>query len=426
MTPAPRTAEPQRQQLASELPRGLRLRQLALRLPGRRGGSRGAGTRLRLALVGVLAVAVAAGAVLGVRAATATPTMTIHAELAEAPGIYRGNHVDVLGIPVGTVTAVTPHRGAVDVTMAVPRALAVPAKADAILEAPDVVSDRYIELSPVYRGGPRLAPGSTIPLRRTAVPLSLDQILNTFDQLAVALGPNGANRHGAVAQLVKELATQLNGNGPALHSTITSLGAALGALRGKGPSLTQLLDNLGSLTAALSKADTTYQQFIGSASSVATTLADDRSSLAAALSNLQQALSQVSAFVQQNGSALSAGIGNLQQTIGALHQDQQQLASAWDLAPLALQNVNAAINVHAPGGPALVSVLDPTSDSDALVQEVCGNAQLRGTNLATKQSKASTLDLACDASYGITDLSPPPGSSPGPNMSLSALVGSGS
>lgn len=426
MSPGQATTERRLARLARDLPPGLRMRQLAQRLSGRTGGDARTGTRLRLALAAVLAVAVVAGAVVGVRAATATPLMTIRADFTSAPGVYQGNHVDVLGIPVGTVTDVTPHVGGVIVTMTVPRSLAIPAHADALLEAPDVVSDRYIQLTPVYRGGPRLAAGTTIPQRRTAVPLSLDQILDTFDELAKALGPTGANRNGAVGQLVQQLAAQLNGNGPALHATITSLGRALGALNGKGPSLTELLDNLGSLTAALSKADGTYQQFVSSASSVASTLAADRGSLGSALSALQQALGQVTDFVQQDGSALGASIGNLQQTVAALDQDQQALAKAWDLAPLALENFNSAIDENAPGGPALVSTLDPTSDSLTLVQQVCGSAQLRGVNLATEQSKASTLDLACDASYGITDLTPPPGSSTGPDMSLSALVGSGS
>lgn len=420
------TAERRLRRLGTELPLGVRARLAAQRLLGRSGGDARTTARLRLAVVVVLALVVVAAAVVGIRAATGQSTMTIHADFTEAPGIYQGNHVDVLGIPVGTVTAVDPHPGGVDVTMVVRRSLAVPATVHAVLEAPDVVSDRYVELTPVYRHGPRLAGGATIPQRRTAVPLSLDQILDTFDQLAVALGPNGANKNGAVAALVHQLAEQLNGNGPALHSTIASLGSALGALTGKGPSLTETLDNLGSLTSALANADGTYQQFTTTAASVAQTLAADRGSLAGALSELQQALGQVAAFVQQNGSALGASIGNLQSTVSALDQDQQQLASAWDLGALAFQNFNGAIDTSAPGGPALVAMLDPSSDSAALVDEVCGNSDLRGVDLVVKQSAASELDVACDASYGLTALNTPPGSSTGPDMSLSALVGASS
>lgn len=427
MTPRPRhDAERQLRRLGTDLPLGVRLRLTAQRLGARSGGDARGTTRLRLAAMAVAAAAVIAALVVGVQAATATPMMTIRADFAEAPGLYQGNHVDVLGIPVGTVTSV--HAGAAHavVTMVVPRSLRVPATAHAVLMAPDVVSDRYVELTPVYRGGPRLQPGTTIPERRTLIPLSLDQVLGTFDELARALGPNGANRNGAVADLVHQLAQQLNGNGPALHQAIAALGPALGALQGKGPSLTQTLDNLAALTTSANQADQTYQAFAATAATVAQTLAADRTSLGGALADLQQALGRIDGFVQQNRSTLTGTVDNLQSAVSALAQDQQQLARAWDVAPLAFQNFAGAIDPNAPGGPSLVTTIDVQSDSLALVNQICGSSQLRATDLAVKQTQASELDVACDASSGLASLPPPPGSSTGPDMSLSALTGGGS
>lgn len=418
-------AERQLQRMDTALPAGVRLRLALQRMGGRPGDARGT-TRLRLAALALAVAATVVALVVGARAVTATPTMTIRADFSEAPGIYQGNHVDVLGIPVGTVTAV--HAGAAHavVTMVVPRSLKVPATADAVLMAPDVVSDRYIELTPVYRGGARLRPGTTIPERRTVVPLSLDQILNTFDELARALGPNGANRNGAVAGLVHQLALQLNGNGPALHRAIAALGPALGALQGKGPSLTQTLDNLAALTTSANQADQTYQAFAATAATVAQTLAADRTSLGGALADLQQALGRIDAFVQQNRSTLTGTVDNLQSVVSALAQDQGQLARAWTVAPLAFENFAGAIDPHAPGGPALVTTINVQSDSLALVNQICGSSQLRATNLAVKQTQASELDVACDASSGLASLPPPPGSSTGPPLSEASLAGGGS
>ena len=96
------------------------------------------GQRLLAALL-VLAVLAAAGVVLGVRALISTPTNTITADFTEAPGVYVGNHVDVLGIPVGTVTRITPSPTHVAVTMQVDRSVKVPAQAVAALEAPRLV-----------------------------------------------------------------------------------------------------------------------------------------------------------------------------------------------------------------------------------------------------------------------------------------------
>ena len=76
-------------------------------------------SRLILAVMAAAAVVLAGGALVGIRAALSTPTYRVTADFPEAPGVYVGNHVDVLGIPVGSVTAVTPHPTYVSVEMQV-------------------------------------------------------------------------------------------------------------------------------------------------------------------------------------------------------------------------------------------------------------------------------------------------------------------
>ncbi len=91
--------------------------------------------------------------------------------------------------------------------------------------APQVVNDRYVQLNPAYSGGPRMQDDAVIPLSRTAVPISVDEIVDSLDQLARALGPNGANAHGALSGFVASSAHAFGGDGAALHSTLISLGA---------------------------------------------------------------------------------------------------------------------------------------------------------------------------------------------------------
>src|SRR5271156_5880661 len=160
-------------------------------------------------------------------------TMTISARFATAPGLFTGNAVDVLGMPVGTVTKITPGPKYVTVVMQVPASTPIPAGADALVMAPQVVNDRYIQLNPGYTGGTRMADDAVIPMARTAVPISVDGIVDSLDQLAQALGPNGANAHGALSGFVASSAHAFGGDGAALHSTLTSLGQALGALSSK-------------------------------------------------------------------------------------------------------------------------------------------------------------------------------------------------
>ena len=52
----------------------------------------------------------------------------------------------------------------------------VPADAKAVIVAPSIVGDRFIQLTPVYTGGDVLADGAVLDTDRTASPLELDQI----------------------------------------------------------------------------------------------------------------------------------------------------------------------------------------------------------------------------------------------------------
>ena len=52
----------------------------------------------------------------------------------------------------------------------------VPAGAGAVVVAPSVVADRYIQLTPAYTGGPRLGDHAVIPATRTATPVEIDQL----------------------------------------------------------------------------------------------------------------------------------------------------------------------------------------------------------------------------------------------------------
>lgn len=63
-------------------------------------------------------------------------------------GLYAGSSVRVLGIKVGEITAVTPAGDQVRVDMNVDAGVSIPADAGAVVVAPSLVSDRYVQLTP--------------------------------------------------------------------------------------------------------------------------------------------------------------------------------------------------------------------------------------------------------------------------------------
>ncbi len=377
----------------------------------------------RLAAVGALVVAIVVGAIVGV-AGSGPSQMTITALFSTAPGLYVGNQVKILGMPVGRVTKVTPGPTSVTVQMQVPTSVPIPADAQALIMAPEVVNDRYVQLNPAYSGGPRLKNDAVIGLSQTAVPISVDGIIDSLDLLAKALGPKGANANGALSAFVAGSAHAFGPDGAALHSTLISLGKALGALSSKSPQLTALFDNLGNLSYVASHYTGTYQAFANDLAVVSTELASDDGDIGAALSNLQQALGSLGQFIRTNGTALGNSVHSLEVFAGAVASKQQELALVFGTLPTALDNLTQAFDPSAPGGPALRSWLDPQTGSAAFSKSVCGSALLRLLLLSVDQSqdKDLTLDLGCGVNGLLAALPAPPGATTGPNLSLSALL----
>ena len=124
----------------------------------------------------------------------------------------------------------------------------IPADADAIVLAPSLVSDRYVQFSPVYDGGETMKDGAEVPLEKTATPVELDQVYGALDELSAALGPNGANKDGALSDLVDVGAANLDGNGELLNRTLTGFSQAVETLSEHRDDLFSSLDNLQTFT----------------------------------------------------------------------------------------------------------------------------------------------------------------------------------
>ena len=74
---------------------------------------------------------------------------TVRAEFVRAVGLYKGSDVRILGVKVGEVTDVSPRGDRVEVEMTYDDHYNVPAEAKAVVVAPSVVSDRYVQLTQV-------------------------------------------------------------------------------------------------------------------------------------------------------------------------------------------------------------------------------------------------------------------------------------
>jgi phospholipid/cholesterol/gamma-HCH transport system substrate-binding protein len=263
---------------------------------------------------------------------------TLTAYFDKAVGVYAGSEVRILGVSVGRIDEVSPQGDTVRVSMTVDDGVEVPADVHAIVVAPSLVSDRYVQLAPAYESGPLIADGAEIPRERTETPVELDDLAASVNELATALGPNGANANGALSNVLDTAAANLSGNGQQLGDTVRQLSEAAAALSNSSGDLFATVDNLQKFTKALAESDAQVRQFNDKLAGVTGYLADDRDELGVALSSLAAALAQVQGFIAENKDSLSSNVDKLTGVTQALVDQRAALAEILDVAPLAMSN----------------------------------------------------------------------------------------
>ncbi len=301
---------------------------------------RGTGTR-RVALA--LAFALVAGATAVVLWPRSTP-VRVTAHFPRTVGIYPGSDVRVLGVRVGEVKEITPQGRGVRVELEYDSGRKIPADARAAIINSSVVSDRYVQLLPVYRGGPAMENGAVIPESRTAVPVELDRVFDSLHTTAEAFGPQGANADGSLSRLLGVSADNLGGQGEKLHQTVEDLSLAVTTLSDGRKDLFGTVRNLQVFTAALAADDKNVRSFNDSLAEVADQLAGERKDLAAALRHLGKALGDVSAFVRNNKKALTSDVKGLSKVTKVLVTQRAALAELLEVAPAGLSNLQNAYN----------------------------------------------------------------------------------
>jgi phospholipid/cholesterol/gamma-HCH transport system substrate-binding protein len=259
-------------------------------------------------------------------------------------GIYPGSDVRVLGVRIGEVRKITPEGERVRVELEYDADRKVPADAQAAIINSSVVSDRYVQLLPVYRKGPVLRDGAVIPESRTAVPVELDRIFDSLHTTSEALGPKGANKDGALSRLLGVSADNLEGQGENLNQTVEDLSQAVTTLSDGRGDLFGTVRNLQVFTAALSADDKNVRSFNSSLAKVADQLAGEREDLAAALKYLATALGDVADFVKKNKKSLALDVKGLSKVTKVLVTQRAALEELLEVAPTGLSNLQNAYN----------------------------------------------------------------------------------
>lgn len=269
---------------------------------------------------------------------------TVTAYFTSTVGLYTQNEVTIQGVPVGQVDDIVPQGNVVRVTLKVDNDAPISASAQAVIVAPTLVSDRYVQFGPTYTGGPMLADGAVIPVERTAIPVELDRVYQSLDTISRALGPNGANQTGALNQLLRSSSGALGGNGELLKSTITELGGAVGTLADNRDNLFATVDNLGQFTNMLARNDGQVIALNNQLQDISAFLASERGNLSGVLQQLPPALDDVARFIRDNRDILRTDVGRLANITDILVRQRAALTEFANVAPLGLNNLTNSYN----------------------------------------------------------------------------------
>ena len=268
----------------------------------------------------------------------------ITVDFEQTNSVYKGSDVKILGVPVGRVESLTPRGNRVRVKISYDGKIRLPDDVKAVVVSPSIVGDRFVQLTPAFDGGVVLKDNAFLPINRTAVPVELDKVYESLDDLSVALGPKGANKEGSLSALLDGTAAQLKGQGAQINVTLKNFGKLSTTLSNNKEELVGSLREVEQFVSLLKTNDSSVRSFNDSTARVSTVLAGEREDLGATLKALSLALVDVNSLVKENRGSLRSNVKNISSLAKLLAKHKTDLEEITVNAPPALTNVALAYN----------------------------------------------------------------------------------
>jgi len=310
-------------------------------------------------------------------------TNTYSAYFAEANGLFVGDEVRILGVAVGTVDKIEPQPASSKVTFSVDKEYSVPADARAAILSPSLVTSRAIQLVPAYASGPKLSPGASIPLNRTAVPVEWDDFRRQLEKLTDALQPTSPGGVNSVGEFVNSAADNLRGQGDTARDTVIKLSQAISALGDHADDIFSTVRNLQLLVSALYSSSDLLASFNENLASVSTVLSNTPNEVANAVKGLDQALADLRDFLSENREAMGVTFDRLSSITTALNDSRGDIKQILHVAPTVIQNF---MNIYQPAQGAMSGIIALNNFAD-IPQFICSSIEAASRARLARVSK---------------------------------------
>lgn len=345
---------------------------------------------VRLGLAALLTVTLIVAVTLLVHSTGEANRRTVVAYFANSNGIFVGDEVRILGVPVGKIDKIEPEPTRVKITFSYDGRYQVPADANAAILSPAIVTARVIQLSPAYTGGPELPNNAVIGEDRTAVPVEWDDLRGQLQRLSELVQPAEPGGSSTLGSVVHTTAQTLQGQGANIRKTITELSQAISVLDDHSDDAFGTIKNLSLLVSALQDSGDVMRQLNANLASTTGLLTNDPNEIGNAVSALDAVVGDVRSFVADNRESLGTTSDKLASVSTALTASLDDLKQGLHIVPNVLQNL---MNTYQPaqatmgGAYAFNNFADPTTF-------LCGAIQAASRMGAEQSAKLCVQYLA--------------------------------
>lgn len=315
---------------------------------------------------------------------------TLVAYFDNSNGLFSGDDVTMLGVPVGAIVSIEPQPSRVKITFWVDDKYPVPADVKAVIMSPQLITARAIALTPVYSGGPTLTNGSVIPQDRTAVPVEWDDLRAQLQKLADALQPTSPDGSSPLGQLITTAADNLRGQGGSIRDAIIKLSQTLSVLGDHSMDIFSTIKNLSIMVSALHDSAQVMRDLNVNLAAVTGLLANNPTEVGQVADDLSDAATKVKEFVSENRDALGTTSDKLAAVSGAIAGSLDDIKQTLHVAPTAFQNF---LNIYEPAHGSLTGALALNNFSNPITF-LCGAIQAASRLDAEQSAKLCVQYLA--------------------------------
>ncbi len=346
--------------------------------------------KLRVGLAIALAALLACGLVLATRSVSQAGRVHVIAYFDNSNGIYPGDDVLILGVPVGKIDSIEPQPMRAKISFWFDSKYQVPADANAVIISPQLITARSIQLTPTYAGGPSMINGAVIEQNRTAVPVEWDDLRQQLNKLTEYLQPTEPGGVSTFGALVNTAAGNLRGQGANIRDTVIELAQAISTLGDHSGDIFTTIKNLATLVSALHDSAGLMGELNTNLAAVTALLANSPNEVGQAVSDINTAIGDVDSFLAENKDALGTTSDKLAAVTSSVVGSLDDIKQTLHVAPTTIAN---AVNIFEPAHAAMTGALAVTNFSNPIMF-LCGAIQAASRLGAEQSAKLCAQYLA--------------------------------